>query len=399
MEKSKSVSKLVMILVSFLGIYLLSMGASWAIFSFLRQEPGTNGSGVPTGSGRTKLDLSLPKTEECPINGAKYSKPEREIWETRRPITAMIENHVDSRPASGISKADAIYEAVAEGGITRFLTIFYCGAAAEDVKIAPVRSARIYYIEWASEYGEMPIFMHVGGANDFGNNGSTAKEARALEYLQKIGWRVAGGNDFDTTFDSGYPVFWRNYERLDHPVATEHTMTASLDEAYKQAEKRGFSYKDSDGKAWNENFVSWKFIDDKPVANPVTTEISFGFWANKPDYDVIWKYNSSDNTYLRSNGGKDFIDSDTKKILSAKNVVIQFVKEKGPVDKNLHMIYTTIGTGNALVFQNGEVIKGTWNKESVGARTRFFDESGKEISFVRGLIFLEEIPTGNTIKY
>jgi hypothetical protein len=306
---------------------------------------------------------------------------------------------VDSRPASGISKADVIYEAVAEGGITRFLTVFYCGAAAENVNIAPVRSARIYYIEWASEYGEKPIFMHVGGANDFGNTGSTAKEARALEYLQKIGWRVPGGNDFDTTFDSGYPVFWRNYERLDHPVATEHTMTASLDEAYKQAEKRGFTYKDSNGKAWNENFVSWKFIDDKPVANPEASEISFGFWDNKPDYDVVWKYNSSDNTYLRSNSGKDFIDLDTKKTLSAKNVAIQFVKEKGPVDKNLHMIYTTTGTGKALVFQNGEVIKGTWEKKSVGARTRFFDENGKEISFVRGMIFLEEVPTGNTIKY
>ncbi|HJX45683.1 MAG TPA: DUF3048 domain-containing protein [Patescibacteria group bacterium] len=399
MEKSKSISKLVMIIVSFLGIYLLSTGASWAIFSFLRQEPGAEGGNVSTQEGRTKLGENLPKTEECPVNGAKFSKPEREIWETRRPITAMIENHVDSRPASGISKADVIYEAVAEGGITRFLTVFYCGTAAEEVKIAPVRSARIYYIEWASEYGEKPIFMHVGGANDFGNTGSTVKDARALEYLQKIGWRVAGGNDFDTTFDSGYPIFWRNYERLDHPVATEHTMTASLDEAYKQAEKRGFSFKDSNGKAWNENFVSWKFMDDKPVADPKVSEISFGFWDNKEDYDVAWKYNSSDNTYLRSNGGEDFIDLDTKKTFSAKNVVVQFVKEKGPVDKNLHMIYTTTGTGNALVFQNGEVIKATWEKKSVGARTRFFDEKGKEISFVRGMIFIEEVPTGNTIKY
>ena len=399
MEKSKNKSKLIMVIVSFLGIYLLSTGASWAIFSYLRQEPGSPTKSQTTESGRAALDLSLPKSEVCPINGAKYTEPERQIWETRRPIAAMIENHVDSRPASGLSKADVIYEAVAEGGITRFLTIFYCGAAAEDIKIAPVRSARIYFIEWASEYGEKPIFMHVGGANDFGNNGSTAKDARALEYLQKIGWRVAGGNDFDTTFDSGYPIFWRDYERLDHPVATEHTMTASLDAAYSQAEKRGFAYKDADGNTWNENFVSWKFADDKSLPDANVSKISFGFWDNKPDYDVVWNYNSSDNTYLRSNGGKEAIDLNTNKILSAKNVVIQFVKEKGPVDKNLHMLYTTTGTGNALVFQNGGVIKATWEKDTVGSRTRFFDSNGKEISFVRGQIWLEEVPAGNKINY
>jgi hypothetical protein len=399
MEKSKNKTKLLMVIVSFLGVYLLSAGASWAIFSYLRQEPGTGSENNTATQGRAGLDLNLPKTEVCPINGAKYTKPEREIWETRRPIAAMVENHVDSRPASGISKADVVYEAVAEGGITRFLTIYYCGAAAEDVEIAPVRSARIYFIEWASEYGEKPIFMHVGGANDFGNNGSTAKEARALEYLQKIGWRVAGGNDFDTTFDSGYPVFWRNYERLDHPVATEHTMTASLDAAYQQADKRGFAYKDSDGKAWSDNFVSWKFIDDKALTASSPSEISFAFWDNKPDYDVSWKYDSSNNVYLRSNGRKEAVDLDTQKQLSAKNVVIQFVKERGPVDANLHMLYTTTGTGKALVFQNGEVVKGTWEKDSVGARTKFFDESGKEISFVRGVVWIEEVPTGNVINY
>jgi hypothetical protein len=166
--------------------------------------------------------------------------------------------------------------------------------------------------------------MHVGGANDFGNTGATVREARALEYLQKIGWRVAGGNDFDTTFDSGYPIFWRNYERLDHPVATEHTMTASLDEAYKQADKRGFSYKDENGKAWNDNFVSWNFVDDKALTTPAASEISFGFWDNKADYDVSWKYNPSDNSYLRSNGGKDYIDLDTN---------------QSPLI--IHMIYTT----------------------------------------------------------
>src|SRR3972149_10745098 len=127
-----------MIAVSFVGLYLLSAGASMAVFSFLGKEPSFD-SGLENGlAGSRGRIADLPKTEECPLNGGMYSKVEREIWEGRRPIAAMVENHADSRPASGLSKADVVYEAVAEGGITRFLAIFYCGSAGYDLNIAPV---------------------------------------------------------------------------------------------------------------------------------------------------------------------------------------------------------------------------------------------------------------------
>lgn len=391
-------SKTFMVGASFVGLYLLSTGISLAVFSYLGKEPGydTSLNGGLSGS-RSKIK-DLPKTEACPLNGGMFTKVEKGIWETRRPIAAMIENHMDSRPASGLSKADIVYEAVAEGGITRFLGIFYCGAAAEEVKIAPVRSARIYFVNWAQEYGKFPIFMHVGGANDYSGTGSTVKEARALEYLETIGWRVPRGNDFDTTYDSGFPVFWRNYERLGREVATEHTMMASLDQAYKQAEKRGFGAKDEEGDSWDDTFVSWRFSDEKAVS-PEATEISFEFWSNKPEYNVTWNYDSGANSYLRSNGGEKFIDFEDKSQISVKNVVIMFVKEKGPVDKNLHMLYTTVGTGEALIFQNGKVIKGTWEKDTKEARTKFTDGSGKELTFVRGTIWIEAVPAGNEVKY
>lgn len=396
-EKIVSSPKFTLV-ISLLGLYLLATGLSLAIFSYLKKTGVSPVSSGQVGQTRSKIDPKLPKNEICPINGAKFTTTERDIWEGRRPIAAMIENHADSRPPSGLSKADVVYEAVAEGGITRFLGIFYCGAAAEDVQIAPVRSSRIYFIDYASEYGDKPIYMHVGGANNYSGSGDTAKEVRALETLEAIGWRVPKGNDFDTTYDSGFPVFWRNYERLDHTVATEHTMMASLDAAYAEAEKRGFGATDKKGKAWNTTFVSWKFMDDKAVS-PTASEISFEFWSGKPDYDVTWKYDSSNNQYLRFNGGKEHIDLATGKQLTAKNVAIIMAKEKGPVDRNLHMFYTTTGTGKAYVFQNGEAIEGTWEKDSRTDRTKFFDKNGKEISFVRGVVWIEIVPAGNTIKF
>ena len=342
-------SKKVMLALSGIGLFLLATGISLLVFSLVKKGSGNQSNpSASVSQSRSKVNLDAPKVAECPINGGKFTQAEKDIWSKRRPIVAMIENSTDARPQSGLSKADVIYEAVAEGGITRFMGVFYCGVAAEDVKIAPVRSARIYFVNYAQEYGNKPIYMHVGGANDYSGSGDTAKNVRALETLEQIGWRVPKGNDFDTTFDAGYPIFWRNYERLNHEVATEHTMMADLDAAYTEADKRGLNATDSKGLAWDKNFTQWKFADGKPASSPTATDISFEFWSGKPDYNAEWKYDSSNNQYLRFTGGQPHLDLDTNTQLSAKNVVIIFAKETGPVDKNLHLFYTTIGTGQAI---------------------------------------------------
>ena len=87
------------------------------------------------------------KDKPCPLNGALYTKSRQEKWQERRPLSVMIENHLDSRPSLGLSRADVIYEAVAEGGITRFLALYLCQDAGD---IAPVRSARTYFLDWVS---------------------------------------------------------------------------------------------------------------------------------------------------------------------------------------------------------------------------------------------------------
>jgi len=106
------------------------------------------------------------------------------------------------------------------------------------------------------------------------------------------------------------------------------------------------------------------------------------------------------SAYLRSNGGKPHADLEyNNKQLSAKNVVIMFVVERGPVDSEKHMYYEVEGTGRALVFQDGGVIEGTWEKKSQSSLTRFLDSKGKEISFVGGTTWVEAVPKGNEINY
>jgi hypothetical protein len=395
------------LVASLLGLYLLISGISLVGFSFLKKSPSQASQASQNTNSKFKINPSLPKTEACPINGAMFTKAEKDIWAARRPITAMIENHVDSRPPSGLSKADVVYEAVAEGGITRFLTVFYCGASAEDVNIGPIRSARIYFLDFASEYGDNPLFVHQGGANNICNNcpggvkpyGDIATKVDVYKVLSKIGWSNGKlGNDMDGQTNLGLPAIWRDLERIPN-AAWEHTVIGSTDKLFEEGAKRGFAYADAGGVAWDKNFVSWNFIDGKASDNPTASDISFEFWSNKPDYDVEWKYDKAKNIYMRFDGSKEHIDFNNKEQLSASNVVLEFAKEEGPVDKEIHMYYTTTGTGKALVFQNGDVVEATWKKDSRVSRTKYFDSKGKEIAFVRGVTWVELVPSGNKINY
>ena len=151
------------------------------------------------------LSFEGPKTEICPLNGEKFTREEKEIWSTRRPLTVMIENHLDSRPQSGLSNADIVYEAVAEGGITRFMGVFYCNAvkgASNKYDVGPVRSARTYFLDLASEYADYPLYTHVGGANCSAVKDpvtgrqigpcTTNKKALAIEQIAEYGWNNQG---------------------------------------------------------------------------------------------------------------------------------------------------------------------------------------------------------------
>ena len=97
-------------------LYLVATGISYAVFSAAKTSVVVSPlSEEKETTGVTTIDTSGPRDQECPLNGAYFTKGEREVWEKRRPLAVMIENHADSRPQSGLSRADVVYEAVAEG--------------------------------------------------------------------------------------------------------------------------------------------------------------------------------------------------------------------------------------------------------------------------------------------
>ncbi|OGD62506.1 hypothetical protein A2160_00320, partial [Candidatus Beckwithbacteria bacterium RBG_13_42_9] len=293
------------------------------------------------------------------------------------------------------SFADVVYEAVAEGAITRFMGVFYCNAQAYELTVGPVRSARTYFLDWASEYGGYPLYAHVGGAN-------TPGPANALGQIEDYGWGGAEGNDLNQ-FSIGFPTFWRDYERLGHTVATEHTMYSTTERLWAVGQKRGWTNLSPDGDDWTKNFVQWQFADDaKSDKRGATAEISYPFWADYKAYEVKWVYDKDNNLYKRFNGGVEHKDLDVDQQLTAKNVVVLVQTERNADDgypDNVHLLYGTTGEGKAWFFQNGQAIAGKWVKRSRLDRTRFYDANGKEIQFVRGKIWISVVPAGTEITY
>ncbi len=358
------------------------------------------------------LSFEGPKTEICPLNGEKFTKEEKEIWSTRRPLTVMIENHLDSRPQSGLSNADIVYEAVAEGGITRFMGVFYCNAvkgAINKYDVGPVRSARTYFLDLASEYADYPLYTHVGGANCSAVKDpvtgrqigpcTTNKKALAIEQIAEYGWNNQGTWGDLSQFSLPYKVCRREPERIGPDTAMEHTMYCSTKELWNTAADRGLTNETVAKKnSWDKNYKAWKFTASETPAT-TASKISFDFWSGYKDYSVVWNYDLTTNVYLRENGGKVHTDLNTQKQISAKNIVVQFVKEQRSVDEHLHNLYEVIGSGKGLLFQNGVKSEITWSKASRTARTVFKDGSGKEVNFIPGQIWIEILPLNTEVSY
>ncbi len=385
------------IVLACLGLYLISVGLSYLAFSYLigKDSIAKITSPIPkiTQGERPKykVDPSVPRDQICPLNGEKYTKQEKEIWDKRRPLAVMIENSEESRPQSGLSRADIVYEAIAEGWITRLMGVFYCNTPMENITLAPVRSARTYFVDWVSEYDA--LYNHVGGA---GRCSDTTVDPRAKALCQIITYGI---KDLDQ-FGIGYPDCYRNPDRLDHPVATEHTMVCFSDNLYKIAEKRGWTNVDKNNIPWDKNFTQWQFKDDPKEGERGTVQkIKIVFAEGYDKYDVVWEYEPVTNSYKRINGGVPHLDLETNEPLRAKNVVVQLTKLIGPVDEHGHMLYTTIGEGKALIFQDGKVTVGTWSKKSRTSRTLFYDGIGKQIVFTRGPIWIELLPSEKQITY
>lgn len=317
---------------------LLVGGTCYAVLAILKDQPGPQ-SGVngPTSNevpSKVTGLMVMPEVNELQVTGA------------------MIENSMDARPQSGLIDAGIVYEAVAEGGITRFLALFQDTNAKS---LGPVRSVRPYYLDWLVPFDA--AIAHVGGS----------PEALAQIKSQKI-------KDLDQFANSSA------YERVNsrYPPHNVYTSTKRLDKIEKDKK-----YKKSDFTG----FVRDKF--EKPLQKPKIKTIKINY--NSPTYNVVYKYNAKCNCYQRSLGGSAHIDEKTKKQISPKVIIaIEMVRNQNGV----YSVYKTSGSGKVKIYQNGTVISGKWTKKNRKSQFMFVDKTGKPIKLAPGKTWINIVEAG-----
>ncbi|MBI5357803.1 DUF3048 domain-containing protein [Candidatus Saccharibacteria bacterium] len=130
-------------------ILVFGVGGIYALKKYLSKPDSTNQSVI------VKKDEPPKTTEPSRLTGLEIP-----VETNKRPVTAIqIENSPDARPQAGLRDAGVVFEAIAEGGITRFNAVFLEG---QPDYIGPVRSIRPYYIDLFLPFDAS--IVHAGGS-------------------------------------------------------------------------------------------------------------------------------------------------------------------------------------------------------------------------------------------
>lgn len=299
-----------------------------------------------------KASIEAEETEENMKNDSEISLEDEEFLTlpSQRAIAVVIDNAVEARPQAGLEKADLVYEFPVEGGITRFMTVFY-RLSAQD--LGPIRSARDYIIDLAKEHDA--IFVHAGG--------SPVAYSRFKEVDNLNG--LAGGVD---------RAFWRIGEKK-----KPHNLYSNTETIRRVAKQETFS---EIGK--NQEF---KYLSSENTFEGKNIKgLSIPYSSIK--YKAAYKYDENLESYLRITGETEHLTPQGEQIY-VKNIIVQIVKGK-VIDKEGRLSLNLKDKNTAYYFSQGKMLKGYWTKES--GQTKFYKENEQEIELAPGRTWLNIVP-------
>lgn len=287
---------------------------------------------------------------------------------TKRPVTAiMIENSPDARPQSGLKDSGVVFEAIAEGGITRFLVLYQ---EQQPALVGPVRSLRPYYVDWLASFNAS--VAHVGGSYN------------ALQEIRNGQYR-----DIDQFFNSG--TYWRAKDRY-----APHNVYTSFEKLNALNSQKGFNESHFTGfarvPAVTKPTAKPKQSPPPETANQVQVNISGAL------YNSNYSYDANSKLYVRSQAGKPHLDRESGQITPRVIIVIKVPTKIGFEDGYREQM-TTIGTGEAHIFQNGAHTTAIWKKDAKKNQIKFVDANNKDILLERGQTWITAIGTDRSVTW
>lgn len=281
--------------------------------------------------------------------------------ENQRAFAVMINNiEYAFKNQMGTSKADIVYEALAEGGITRMMAVYQDVSGVK--KIGSVRSARHYYVQFAAEWDA--VFCH------FGHTKYAVSKMKKLKTENVSGLSGIG------------PVAYARTNTLVAP----HNVFTSGSMLRKGAKKLGYSLKKKGARAAHFSFYEQ---DTEPASDKKAKNITIPF----SNYSTCrMKYDSKKKKYFKYEYGQKHMDQYYKKQLSFKNVIIQLVDESN-IDRNGYQtMKLTNNSGKGYYFTDGKQTAITWERREKGNTMEYRDSSGNVLAINPGKTYIAVYP-------
>lgn len=296
---------------------------------------------------------SISKNYLSPYTGEQLTKAAY----SNIPFMAIIENSKDARPQSGLSEADIVFETMAEGGIPRFIALFYKNSPSV---LGPIRSARPYFINIATEYN-LP-FAHCGGSDE-------ALQSIKADNLMSLNEMTNG------------KYFWRDNTRK-----SPHNLYTSADKIRNLIEAKDYIKQPNSSLTFNNTYWS---------NNTINTSKELTMILNKY-YSVAYQY--VDNDYVKYIDNTLAVDKASNSPLTVQNVVIQITTMQLQKDGE-HINIDLVGAGTGYVLSQGKVQKIIWRKKSLQSPTSLLTENGTPIPLSVGKTWWHIVDNNASIKF
>jgi len=294
-----------------------------------------------------------------------------ELWlkRPRRVLAFKIDNNINARPQSGLQEADAVFELLVEGGMTRFLAFFHDKSS---TYLGPVRSARPTDPTVIRPFGGTLVVSGATGGliPTIRESGVPVLEETGAPAMFRISNRNAPHNLYadtelvrDVITDKGYYFLQPGPEPL-YSFGNDQT---KWDEG---AARITIKYSEFTTVIWKLGESSYeRFIID-------------GYAPNKEA--VAHNFITQDGNYT------DILKTQTV-------VVIQ-----GPLynDENTTLpSILTVGVGPVTVFSDGKVIEGTWRRNDIKEPFTFTDSEQNPIHVPPSTQWVHIVPTDGEITW
>lgn len=359
--------------------------------------------------------FSNQQSEDSPLGKTEFDEPPYSILTGLEIADASLNNSPvyciqipngstdGARPQAGLTDAAIVFEAIAEQGITRFAAIFQNPTVSV---IGPIRSLRPYYLDWDTPFD--CTVTHAGGS------------AEALAAIASGGQRNLDENDDYMWRESGSSRLWNNLftsPALLNDFNNTNGYTSSSPIAFpRQTPDDNARYLATKSNCISQ--IAANESTDDACATFATLDtansIDLKFTNYSYSHNVSYTYDPETNTYLRYHqDGQPHLSyacpADLHQPLTtaecgdplqiSPSVVIALHVRESTMSDNYHEQITTIGSGTADIFQNGEHLSANWRKTAQSSQIIFTDDNGNEISLVPGQLWISAIPQFGQIYY